>query len=120
LFAFLDDPALFAFANSYETDFPTSVSVRHDGEASGTPVTVTDPDTIRAVFEALCQITVLREWPGSDTTDDYLNYYFEMADGRVIYGFGFQRGMLYHDWMRLYEISGFDALQKALPDPGLW
>lgn len=118
LFEHLNDPALAAFAQSFEANFPVSVSVRHDGEASGTPVTVTAPETIRAVFEALRQITVLCEAPVSGHTDDCLNYYFEMADGSVVYGFQFQDGMLLDEWMGLHVITGFDALQEALADPG--
>lgn len=118
LFEHLANPVLTAFAMNFETDFPVSVSVRHDGEAGGTPVTLTDPETVRAVFVALRQITVLGQWPASGHTDDYLNYYFEMADGRVIYGFEFQDGMLLDEGLGLYEITGFDALQRALPDPG--
>ncbi|MCL2544442.1 MAG: protease inhibitor I42 family protein [Clostridia bacterium] len=119
LLEYLDDPALTAFAERFDEDFPVSVSVRHDGEASGTPVTVTDPEVIRAVFEALGNIVVLGEWPVSGHTDDYLNYYFEMADGRIMYGFEFQGGMLLDAWMGLHEIIGFDALQNALPSPGI-
>lgn len=120
LFEYLADPVLTALALNFETDFPVSVSVRHDGEAGGSSVTVTDPETIRAVFEALCQITVLGEWPVSGHTDDYLYYYFEMTNGRVIYGFEFQSGMLLDGGLGLHEITGFDALQRALPDPGLY
>ena len=112
-----NNPALTAFAENFDTDFPMSVSVQHDGEASGEPVTVTDSEVIHAVFEALRNITVLGDWPKSGTTDDYLNYYFEMQDGRIISGFRFQDSMLLDEWMGLYEISGFDALQEALPDP---
>lgn len=119
LFEYLADPALVAFAMNFETDFPISVSVRHDGEAGGIPVTATDPETIRAVFEALRQMTVLGEWPASGHTDDYLNYYFEMANGSEIYGFAFQDGMLLDGGLGVYEISGFEALQRALPDPWL-
>lgn len=119
LFDYLDDPVLTAFAMNFEIDFPISVSVRHDGEAGGTPVAVTDPAIIREVFHALRQITVLGAWPTSAHTDDYLSYSFELADGKVIYGFVFQEGMLLDKWMGLYEITGFDTLQRALPDPGL-
>jgi len=120
LLEYLNDPILIAFAENFDKDFPISVSVRHDGEASGTPVTVTDSETIRAVFEALQKITVLGKWPVSGHTDDYLYYYFEMPDGRMIYGFEFQDGMLLDSRMGLYEIKGFDMLQYALPDPGAW
>lgn len=120
LFEYLDDPALTAFARSFETNFPVSVSVRHDGEAGGIPVTVTDPGTIRAVFEALRQMTVLDEWPVSGHTDDTLYYYFDMAISEEIYGFEFQDGMLLDGGLGLHEITGFDALQRALPDPGFY
>jgi len=120
LLEYLNDPILIAFAENFEEDFPISVSVRHDGEASGTPTTVTDPETIRAVFEALRNITVLGDWPVSGHTDDYLNYYFEMPDGKFVYGFEFQDSMLLDSWMGLHEITGFDTLQRALPDPGVW
>ena len=115
----LNDQALLIFAENFENDFPLSVSVRSDGEASGVPVTVTEPEVIRAVFEALCSITVLGEWPESGHTDDYLNYYFEMPNGSFIHGFVFQNGMLLDGWLGLYEITGFDALQEVLPAPGL-
>lgn len=121
LLEFLNDPALFTFAERFEEDFPVSVSVCHDGEASGVPVTSTDPQTIHGVFEALCQITVLGEWPLSSQEDDYLQYSFAMANGSVIHGFQFQDGMLLHGWKAsLYQIAGFDALQEVLADPGLW
>ena len=94
LFEYLDDPTLSAFAANFEADFSVSVSVRYDGEAGGMPLTVTDSETVRAVFDALCQITVLGEWPVSGHTDDSLHYCFEMANGSVIYGFEFQDGML--------------------------
>lgn len=119
LFEYLNDPALTAFTANFKTDFPASVTVRHDGEVSGIPVTVTNPDIILAVFEALRQITVMGEWPVSGHSDDYLIYSFEMVDGNVLYGFVFQDGMLLDTWMGLYEITGFDVLQLALPDPGL-
>jgi len=119
LLAFLDNPALTAFAEHFEEDFPVSVAVRHDGEASGVPVVVTDPEIIRAVFESLRNITVIGEWPVSGHTDDYLNYYFEMTDGRSIYGFVFQSGMLLDETMGLHVITGFDMLQRALPAQGL-
>ena len=119
LFEYLNDTALISFADNFENDFPLSVSVRYDGEASGEPVTVTEPEVIRMVFEALSNITVLGEWPESGHTDDYLNYYFEMPNGNIIRGFVFQDGMLLDEWMGLHEITGFDALQEALPDPGL-
>ena len=120
LLEYLNDPILIAFAENFQEDFPVSVSVRHDGEASGTPVTATDSETIRAVFEALVNITVWGEWPVGGHTDDYLNYYFEMFGGRMIYGFEFQNGMLLDSRMGLHEITGFDTLQRALPDPGAW
>jgi len=120
LFEFLDDPELSLFVEDFEADFPVSVSVRHDGEAGGVPLTVTDPEIIRAVFEALREISILGEWQESGHTDDSLNYYFEMADGRIIGGFVFQDGKLMDEWMGLYEIFGFDELQDALPDPGMW
>ncbi len=119
LFWFLDDLTVSWFVDNIKTNFPVSVSVRHDGEGSGEPVTSTDPATIQAVFDALCNISVLEENVKNGHTDDYLNYYFTLADGTVISGFEFQDGMLLDAWMGLYEITGFDALQRALPDPGL-
>ena len=116
----LNDPLLLMFAERFEEDFPVAVLVRHDGEASGIPVRETNPETIRRVFEALCHITVLEEWPESAHTDDYLNYYFELADGSMIYGFTFQGGMLLGAWAELHVITGFDALQSILHDPGFW
>lgn len=118
-FEYLDDPLLTAFAMNFEADLPVSVSVRHDGEAGGIPRVATDPETIHAVFDALRQITVLGEWSASGHTDDYLNYYFEMADGSMIYGFEFQDGMLLDNELGLHVITGFDGLQLALPDPWL-
>ena len=120
LIVFLNDPVIRAFTENFEKDFPVSVSVRHDGEASGIPVTVMDSGTIRAVFEALIKINVLGKKPESGTTDNYLHYYFEMADGNVIYGFVFQNGMLLDSRLGLHEIAGFEALQQALPDPGMF
>jgi predicted secreted protein len=119
LLEYLNDKALTTFAEHFDEDFPVSVSVRYDGESSGTPFTVTDPEIIRAVFEALRNIIVVGEWPASGHTDDYLNYYFEMADGRRIYGFEFQDGMLLDARMGLHEIIGFDVLQNVLLDPRL-
>jgi len=119
LLEYLNDPVLTTFAEHFDEDFPMSVAVRYDGESSGTPFTVTDPEIIRAVFEALRNIIVVGEWPASGHTDDYLSYYFEMADGRSIYGFEFQDGMLLDARMGLHEIVGFDALQSVLSDPGV-
>ncbi len=117
LFEYLNDPALTTFAENFETDFPVAVSVRHDGLGGGVPRAATDPKIIRAVFEALRDITVLAEWPISGHTDDELIYTFQMADGRNIGRFAFQDGMLLDEWMSVYELTGFDALQEALPDP---
>lgn len=118
LFEYLNDSALTAFAENIETDFPVSVTVHHNGWAGRAPHTATDPETIRAVFEALRGITVLDEWPTSAHTDDELIYTFQMADGSTIQGFAFQDGMLLDEWMGLHELTGFNELQQALPDPG--
>jgi len=117
LLEFINKPSLIEFAENFDNNFPVSVSVRHDGEASGEPVTATDPDVIRSVFDALCNITVLEEWHESGATDDYLNYYFEMPNGDMIWDFVFQKGMYLDGWMGLYVITGFENLQEALKDP---
>lgn len=114
LFAYLNDPELNAFAENFERDFPVSVSVRHDTEGSGAPVTSADPETIRAVFKALSEMTVLPRTEGGHT-DDYLYYIYTMADGRTIWTCTFQSGMLLDGDMWLHALTGYDALIEALP-----
>ena len=115
LFAFLDDPEVTAFAEGFETNFPEAVSVTHYTVDGGKPYEVADEKTIRAVFEALSDMTVLGECSESAHTDDDLFYQFFMDDGDTIY-FEFQSDCLMID-MRLYHLEGFDALWTALPYP---
>lgn len=110
---YANEPGVTAFAENFETDFPVSVTVQYSTVAGGEPVTVTDEQTIRAVFEALSNITVLDE-AGGGHTDDELDYYFTMQDGSTV-GFTFQEGMLMDDRMMCYNITGFGDLQKAFP-----
>ena len=106
-----------AFAENFDTDFPVSVSVRHDTEASGIPFETTRSATIRAVFIALRTITVIGEG-GPAHTDDYLVYTFKMADGRE-YAFSFQQGYLLEGTSHGQQIliDGFDALAAVLSPP---
>lgn len=112
LFEYLNNPEITAFAENFAEDFPVSVSVVYESITGGIPYTVTNPEVIRAVFDALAGITVLAE-VGAAHTDDYLNYYFTMADGRIIRGFEFQQGRLVDRWA-VHAISGFDALTRVL------
>lgn len=118
LLEYLNNPVLTAFAENFDKDFPVSVSVRYEGEVGGNPVTITDPEVIRAVFEALQGITVMAERPENGSRHDTLRYYFRMADGRDIYNFTFQKDFLLDSRMSLHDILGFDALKAILPDPG--
>ena len=99
------------FANNFEKDFPVSVSVCHTTVAGGEPYTSDSESTIRAVFDALDGITVGNE-AGSAHTDDYLDYWFTMSDGRTIM-FEFQQGKLIVGG-GVYELTGFGALSAAL------
>ncbi|MDL2238436.1 hypothetical protein LJC56_11540 [Christensenellaceae bacterium OttesenSCG-928-K19] len=116
LFEYLDDPQILLFAENFEDNVPVSISVLYQTEAGGEPYTVTDEETIRSVFEALQSMMVLGE-AGSGHTDDYLNYYFEMADGTIIGGFEFQGGMYLDSRMGLHEVTGFAQLQATLSYP---
>lgn len=114
LFVFyMNDPEIAAFVENFETDFPVSVSVRYQTVAGGEPVTATDEQTIRAVFDALSNMMVVDE-AGGGHTDDYLDYYFTMQDGSTV-GFTFQEGMLLDDRMMRYNVKGFRELEQAFP-----
>ena len=116
LFEYLDNPEVTAFAEGFETNIPTSVSVTHYMVDGGEPYEVTDEATIRAVFEALSNMTVLGECSESAHTDDDLFYRFFMEDGSTIY-FIFQNDCLMLNGAYLYHVEGFDALWEALPYP---
>lgn len=115
LFEFLNDPAITAFAQSFETDFPVSVAVLYQNVGGGEPITKDEERVIRAVFTALSKMVVMKE-AGPGHTDDYLTYTFRMKDGKSV-SFSFQSGMLDMD-MALYEIVGYKELLKALRPPG--
>ncbi len=78
------------FAAGFENNFPESVSVLYQNVSGGSPYTVTDAETIRAVFDALKNITVTGEG-GMAHTDDYLTYYFTYEGGGRM-SFSFQSG----------------------------
>ncbi len=118
LFAFISDPDVSALASGFEACPPASVSVVHAGELSGTPVVSSDPEVVRAVFHALSEITVLGESDQGTWLDDELIYRFMDAGGAVVAAFLFQDGRLLDNRLNKYDITGFDALQAVLPDPG--
>ena len=103
------------FSNNFENDFPVSVSVCHTTVGGGEPYSTDSESTIRAVYDALAGITVGNE-AGSAHTDDYLDYWFTMSDGRTV-TFEFQQGKLIVGG-GLYELTGFGALTAALAPRG--
>ncbi len=117
LFDFLDDPEITALLANFEKNPPVSVCVSHFTEGGMVPVTTYDPETIRAVFNAFSGMTVSAKRPEGGWTDDYLDYAFELADGQIVWIGTFQDGKLMDDWMGLHQVTGYDALQAALPDP---
>ena len=111
LFEFLDDPAVTAFAENFETNFPRSLSVTRVTVAGGLPETVTEENFIRAVYDALSGITVHEQRAQPAHTDDELIYSFEMDDGSAV-SFCFQgEDLLLGDV--LYRLEGFGALQAT-------
>jgi hypothetical protein len=118
LFAYLNNPDVYALDANFETDFPVSVSVLYQNVGGGSPYTATDEATIRAVFAALKNISVTGE-AGSAHTDDYLTYYFTMADGGGM-EFTFQSGCYIGHNETLLSLEGFNALAEALSYPPDW
>ena len=123
LFAFIDgirgdgSTPCADFEESFESNFPVSVSVLYQSIGGGEPYTVTDEATIRAVFYALPNMEVSGE-NGWARTDDYLTYYFTMKDDRSM-RFLFQ-GNSYNSkggFGELFSLNGFDALVAALAYP---
>ncbi|MDR0840368.1 MAG: hypothetical protein LBN26_03150 [Christensenellaceae bacterium] len=118
LFEYLNNPAIHALDANFETDFPVSVSVLYQNVGGGSPYTVTDEATIRAVFAALKNLSVTGEG-GFAHTDDYLTYYFTMADGGSMQ-FTFQSGCYIGHNETLLSLEGFRALTEALSYPPDW
>jgi hypothetical protein len=114
LFEYIGEDAM-AFAEHFEDDFPVSVTVRYETVAGGEPYETESRETIRAVFEALRNMTVVSD-NGSGHTDDYLTYTFAMIDGRR-HVFTFQTGCYLGDRGHLLGVEGFGALQAALSAP---
>ena len=106
------------FAQSFDANFPVSVSVLYQNVGGGEPYAVTDEATIRAVFDALQNIEVTGE-NGWAHTDDYLTYSFGMKDGSSM-KFTFQSGCFNGRGERLFSLRGFDALAAALSYPPDW
>ena len=79
-FSFFHDERVSGFSASFYSDTPTSASYTFNGEASGEPILITDPDKITAVYEALAEITVTGE---ADTmlTDNEHMIEFALQDG---------------------------------------
>jgi len=106
------------FAENFKSNFPVSVSVLYQNVGGGQPYTVTDEKMIRDVFEALKNIEVVEE-NGMAHTDDYLTYYFTMADNSSIQ-FTFQSGCYIGRRDNLLSLTGFGALSAALDYPPDW
>lgn len=79
-FSFFGDERVSDFSASFYTQTPASVSYTFNGEASGEPIIMTDPDKITAVYEALAKITVTGEADTMYTDNEHI-IEFALQDG---------------------------------------
>ena len=116
LLDFLGNAALNDFIAQFESNFPQGVVACYQTVAGATYNTANDAVTIQSVIDALINMQVQGK-KGSGHTDDYLTYYFVLADGTTVGNITFQTDMLLSDIMDLYEVTGYGALVNALPPP---
>lgn len=79
-FSFFGDKRVSDFSAAFYTEPPTSISYTFNGEASGEPILITDPDKITAVYEALAKITVTGEADTMYTDNEHI-IEFALQDG---------------------------------------
>ena len=79
-FSFFGDKRVSDFSAAFYTETPASVSYTFNGEASGEPILITDPDKITAVYEALAKITITGEADTISTDNEHM-IEFTLQDG---------------------------------------
>lgn len=79
-FSFFGDERVSDFSASFYTETPAAVSYTFNGEASGEPILITDPDKITAAYEALAEITVTGEADTMYTDNEHI-IEFALQDG---------------------------------------
>ncbi len=82
-FSFFGDKQVSDFSASFYTQTPASVSYTFNGEASGEPILITDPDKITAVYEALAETTVTGEADTMYTDNEHI-IEFALQDGTTL------------------------------------
>ena len=93
---------------------PKRCNVLYDTMGARPSVEVTDEETIKQIFELLCEIEVvgLSEW---SITDCYHHVFFELQDGTIV-GFRFEGEELLVGSETNYELKGGNDLWKLVRD----
>lgn len=113
-FSFYNDPAVTAFRDGFDANPPVKLLYTKNGNKS---ITVTDPELIRRVFDALCGVQVggeaseIRDYE----TDAGISYTFVMPDENTLtLGIVYPYTILYNE--KYYDITNDNGAFDLIPD----